>query len=320
MCRSQRATPKDPTGAKMTARATSLDEFKASLTGMVHVEEIAQALAFKPRPTDVIIAPFGKCGSTWLQQIFHTLRTGGSEDFDDISRVVPWIETSAALGIALDAEHVANPRGYKSHLSRELVPKGCRYIVSLRDPCDALVSAYHFMTGWLIEPGAVGIDDFALGHFGPQAEDPFRQSYWHHLVSWWNVRAQPEVLVLSYEDMLRRPEQNVRRVAEHCQIPLGDDLLALTMDRASLGYMKAHQDKFDDALMRGLSESRLGLPPGSDSSKVREGKSGTHKHELSGAVIEAMDAKWRELVEPELGFANYSVLEAALASELAATD
>ena len=36
---------------------------------------------------------------------------------------------------------------FKSHLSYDLVPKGCRYIVSLRDPKDALVSAYRFM-GW----------------------------------------------------------------------------------------------------------------------------------------------------------------------------
>jgi hypothetical protein len=96
--------------------------------------------SFIPRADDVIISPFGKCGTTWLQQIFHTLRTGGDTDYDDISRVVPWIETSPGLGLDLDAEQKANPRGFKSHLDFEDVPGGGRYIVSFRDPCDAPVS------------------------------------------------------------------------------------------------------------------------------------------------------------------------------------
>lgn len=51
-------------------------------------------LAFSPTPSDVIISPFGKYGTTWLQQVCHDLRTRGDMDFDDISRVVPWLETA----------------------------------------------------------------------------------------------------------------------------------------------------------------------------------------------------------------------------------
>ena len=66
---------------------------------------------YRPLSTDVIITPFAKCGTTWLQQIFHTLRTRGDMDFDDISRVVPWIETAPMLGIDLNAAQRAEPRG-----------------------------------------------------------------------------------------------------------------------------------------------------------------------------------------------------------------
>ena len=47
----------------------------------------------------------------------------------------------------------AEPRAFKSHLPWMAVPKGARYIVSLRDPRDALVSMYRFMEGWFFEPG-----------------------------------------------------------------------------------------------------------------------------------------------------------------------
>ncbi|UCH41373.1 MAG: sulfotransferase domain-containing protein [Gammaproteobacteria bacterium] len=103
--------------AEKPARATNLDELSAIFARMFDEEDIAQALEVKLRPTDVVITPYAKCGTTWLQQIVHCLRTGGDMDFDDISRVVPWIETSVALGIDLDAEQKANPRAFKSHLN-----------------------------------------------------------------------------------------------------------------------------------------------------------------------------------------------------------
>ena len=40
--------------------------------------------------------------------------------------------------------------------------------------------------------------------------------------------------------------------------------------------MLAHKDRFDDAMMRKMSEERCNLPPGSDSAKVREGRVGSH--------------------------------------------
>ena len=114
-------------------RARSVAEWNDLRGRMFAPEEVPKAIqSFRPRPTDVIITPFGKCGTTWLQQTFHTLRTGGDMDFDDISRVVPWIETSAGLGLDLDAEQRAEPRGFKSHLGYDLIPKGANYVVSFR--------------------------------------------------------------------------------------------------------------------------------------------------------------------------------------------
>ena len=129
--------------------------------GMGTAEGIQRALAFKPRPDDVIITPYGKCGTTWLQQVFHGLRTRGDMDFDDISRVVPWIETAHDLGLDLDAPQRGKPRGFKSHLSYDLVPKGARYMLSIRDPKDAFVSSFRFMEGWFFEAGSVPIETSA---------------------------------------------------------------------------------------------------------------------------------------------------------------
>jgi hypothetical protein len=165
--------------AKEQRRARSVDEWRGMMMQMFAAPQ-AELAPYVPRPTDVIISPFGKCGTTWLQQIFHTLRTRGDMDFDDISRVVPWIETSARLGIDLNGRQKAAPRGFKSHLGWDEVPKGARYIVSFRDPRDALVSMYKFMEGWFIEPGTVALEEFARGTFLDE-----ERRYWRHLLSWW---------------------------------------------------------------------------------------------------------------------------------------
>jgi len=290
-------------------RGRNLAEMGALMGELFTDAEIGASIAaFRPRPSDVVIAPYGKCGTTWLQQIFHTLRTRGDMDFDDISRVVPWIETANVLSIDLNAPQRAEPRGFKSHLAHDALPPGARAIVSLRDPKDALVSFYRFMEGWFFEPGAVAIDAFA----GMYLQRTVVGSYWGHLLSWWAVRHDLNVLMLSYEQMVAEPEASIRRVAAFCGVPLDDELLALTLERSSIGFMLEHKDRFDDAMMRRMSEVRCNLPPGGDSAKVRKGGVGGHAKELPGDIAAALDAKWREIVTPVTGFADYAALEAAL--------
>ena len=260
-------------------RARSLNELEERLAAMFTREEIGKGLAFQLRSTDVVITPYGKCGTTWLQQIVHTLRTRGDMDFDDISRVVPWIETSPALGIDLEAEQRANPRAFKSHLPYEPMPKGGKYINSSRHPGDALYAMYKFMEGWLLEPGTVNPDDYAKQRFFKSRE------YWHHLKSWWAQRHQPNVLFLAYEQMLADTEGTISRIAEFIDVPLDEDLMKLTLEHSSLSYMLEHKNRFDDVLMRTHSETRCNLPLGGDASKVREGKVGGYQSALSPATI-----------------------------------
>ena len=291
-------------------RARSMAEFGALMGRAFGTTDMTAAIAsYRARPSDIVISPFGKCGTTWLQQTFHTLRTRGDMDFDDISRVVPWIETSRTLGIDLEAPQRAEPRGFKSHLSYYEMPKGAKYVVSLREPKDAMVSLYRFMEGWFLEPGAVSITDFARSRLANGGKDP---GYWQHLISWWVQRDNPDVLLLSYEHMTADPELHVRKLAAFCGIALDDDLLDLTLERSSFVFMLQHKDRFDDAMMRKLSEERCNLPSGSDSAKVRKGSIGSHKNEMPIELAAMMDAIWTDIVTPSTGFADYSALEAEL--------
>ena len=264
---------------------------------------------FVTKPTDIIISPYGKCGTTMLQQMFHTLRTRGDTDFDDISRVVPWIEMSPLLGIDLNAPQRAEPRGFKSHLGYNSIPKGARYVVSLRDPKDAFVSMYRFMEGWFLEPGAVKIEDFFEGWVrGRGAEG---EGYFDHLLGWWAVRDEPNVLLLSYRKVVADRSAHIRRLAEFAGIPLDDDLLLLALERTERSWMLAHKNRFDDAMMREMSETKGGLPSGSDSAKVRA-SDGSHSDELPAPIAGRIDQLWAERIAPVLGFSDFAALEREL--------
>ncbi len=292
-------------------RPRTFAEFEAVDEAVFPSAEVAAGIAaYRPRPSDVVITPYSKCGTTWLQQIFHTLRTRGDMDFDDISRVVPWFDTAVTVGLDINAEQRAEPRGFKSHAGYDEIPKGARYIVAFREPKDAFVSLYRFMEGWFFEPGAISMDAFAERYVARHAAG---HGYWRHLLSWWDQRDNPDVLILAYEQMLADPEATIRQVAAFSGIPLDDELAALTLQHSSFAFMAAHKDRFDDAMNRAISETRGGLPPGSDSAKVRQGGAGGHKAELSARMAAALDVMWTEVVAPATSLADYPALLAEIA-------
>jgi len=269
---------------------------------LVTASGYAEGLTFVPRPSDVIIASYAKCGTTWLQQMAHSLRTGGDLDFDDISRVVPWIETAADLGIDLHAAQRGDPRIFKSHLTHDDVPSGARYIVSVRDPRDALVSAYRFLEGWFFEPGSIDIEALGRTHFVDG------RSYYTHLASWWPHRHDPDVLVLAYEHMKGDHDGAVRRVAEFIGAGTDPARRAVARQESSLASMKFHQDKYDDKLMRERSELVCDLPPGSATSKVGTGGVGAHRLELSQTLVDELDETWHDTMTAEFGVPDYEAL------------
>lgn len=285
----------------MTKRPISLEDYQSRLRLTFTEDGIARGRQFKPKMGDIVISPYGKCGTTWLQQMAHTLRTRGDMVFDDISRVCPWIEMAHDLALDLSLQQKASPRIFKSHRDYEGVPKGCRYIVSFRDPKDALVSMYRFMEGWFFEPGSISITEFAEGDY-LRSEG---LDYWTHFSSWWRQRENSNVLLLTYEGMRNNLDNAIRRVANFMDIELDGQLLDITRKHTSFDFMLAHCDRFDDKLMREHAEKVADIPPGSDSAKVRKGEVGAYRYELTPRLSEALDRYWDKLIFKEFGLRSY---------------
>lgn len=288
---------------------TNPEELDAHFAKMFSREGREYGLSFKPRPSDLIVSTFTKCGTTWLQQIAHGLRTRGSMEFDEINSVTPWIELAFDLGVDLDAAHVAEPRVFKSHLSWWEVPKGARYIVSFRAPEDAFISLHRFFEGFMFQPDTIDLDTLFRWR-NPPAEMGER-GYWHHLASWWEQRNNPDVLLLCYEDMVEDLSGTVRRVAGFMDIPLDDELFECVVRQASRPFMLEHKDQFEERRFRQMVFERTGIPIGDTAHKVTRGAGGDPKYELSAKHHLTLEEIWQAQVTNRFGLETYADLRNA---------
>ena len=269
-------------------------------------ESFAAARAYQPRADDVFVVTPSKSGTTWTQQIVHQLRTGGSMDFDNINDVVPWLEMALLLGVHVDDPQVADPRAFKTHSPLHQVPNGGRYVVVLRDPQDALLSLHRFFDGSFIEAGAIDLETFTSGIFVPKSDLN------GHVAAVWPRRNDPDVLLLCYEDMKDDLPSAVRRIATFIGIELDDELLDVVVRQSSIGFMKQHEDKFEDSLLFEAFRGPMRLPPVAQLSKVRTGQVGESHEHVTDAIRRDLDELWRGGAGATTGLPSYAALRAAI--------
>lgn len=292
-----------------SGRARSIEEFGEMGTKFGTDEGYEAGLQFRPRPSDVIIATYAKCGTTWLQQIAHGLRTRGSMDFEEIAQVSPWIEMASDLGWDLEADQPGDMRLFKAHLSWEDVPKGCRYICAFRNPVDVVGSYYRFFEDWWFEPGSISLDEMTRTLF---VNAPGGFGYWHHLITWWEQRDNPDVLLLCYEDMLGDLPGTVRTVADFMEIVPDDELLSIVVRQSSKPFMLANASKFDEHLIQAHFEKQGGAPMGENTAKVTTGPGGRKRYDMSLPVKEELQEVWNRTVRERFGFTDYEAFRSAL--------
>lgn len=287
-------------------RPTTIAEIEAIMARFRSAEALHRARGLAVRPSDVFVATYPKCGTTWVQQIVHQLRSGGSMDFDEISEVVPWLESAWDMGIDPAADQAWHPRAFKSHFSWHEVPKGGRYINVVRDPEDVVVSFYRFFEGWFFEPGSITLDEFGLEFFLGGTRSG---RYWEHVTAWFPVRDQDNVLLLAYEEMVAKPREAVGVVADFLGYE-DEGLIGIAHQQSTRKFMLEHPTKFDEHLTREARDEYWGLPPGGATTKVRPAGS---PPVLSDELRKALAAAWAAEVTPLLGLASYAELRERLA-------
>ncbi|XP_028406617.1 amine sulfotransferase-like isoform X2 [Dendronephthya gigantea] len=305
------------TSAKSTVGSPEMQAMKQRLSKLYSEHGRLHGLNFKPRSDDVFVVTSPKCGTTWMQQILHQLRSGGDMSFEEIYDVVPYLEAAYDLEIDLEAEHKFQPRCYKTHAWYPDCPKGAKYIVIYREPCASFNSYFNFLKGWIFQPGKISLNEFvqefplALGEPKSKMQHyAIYASYFLHLMSWWEHRNDPNVLFLFYEDMKDDLESVVRKVASFIGIE-DEERIKKAVEMSSFEFMKSNERKFIFARLAKYRNKVCGLPEGAEGRIVATGSATKGREMMDEKTKEMIQAKWNEVVWKQTGFQDYQQLRNA---------
>lgn len=267
-------------------------------------------LSFPCRPTDVWVTSYPKAGTTWTQELVWSLAKGLSHPdgkkplmnrfpfFEWDSLMTP-VESEAMAKLPegnvekpgeqwkiLDTD--ANPRFIKSHMHRQLLPRGVteqksKIIYVMRDPRDVCVSLYYHTIKFLAYSGDFDhfVDIFLndLYEFGP---------FWVNVLSYWEARDRYNILFLRYEDMKQDLGSAINKVTKFLDLSIKNDQLPALIEHLSFATMKTNPATNNETLMAGV------VPP-SDVKFMRKGVVGDYKNHLSDTQLDRFKewtSKW----------------------------
>lgn len=234
------------------------DLLPASLVIQDDVVDSTRWSDFPFRADDIVIATFGKTGTTWVQQIVGQLIFEGADDVC-VGTVSPWVEYRAApwQEIRETLQNQRHRRFVKSHLPRPALPycRSARYIYVARDARDQIWSAHNHLAD--LKPSALlsnseghgmgsasSMDVRAYYHSLMDRDAPAIWPYWSHVLSWWNARRLANVLLVHFSDLKSNLQAEIRRIACFLQMDVSDALLRRIVEHSEFQYMKRNAERF----------------------------------------------------------------------------
>ena len=270
-------------------------------------ESTEYGISFKPRSSDVFIVTYPKCGTTWMTQICHMLR-GGDMNFGEIIEVCPWDEKALTCGQDLDADQVKEPRLFKSHLQRDNIAKGGKYIYVARNPEDVFVSCFHFVLGFR----GLEQDDITMYQFADSVWATYCGSIWNHFMGWFCVKDDPNVLWVFFEDLKNDFRGQIERVVDFMEIPedVREDRIMQALEKATFKFMSSHEQRnhFNNSFFFDKIKDKMGLPEDAKvnerASNVRHGKMG-QRSQIPHDLRKRLEEQWRVKVTPKSNCQDY---------------
>jgi hypothetical protein len=242
------------------------------------------------RSDDTFIVSYPRSGNTWTRfLVANLLHPQEAATFANIERLVPDAEAQSSRYM----RGIPSPRTIKSHSYFD--PRYPRVIYIVRDPRDVALSYYDFSRKYRhIEdsyPLERYIGDFVTGRLISAGWGTWGEN----VASWVFARgARPGFLLLRYEDMKARPEQELARIAEFLGIDASPELLQTTLDRSSADGMR-EMEKTQAKDWVSTKDKRGDIP------FIRTASAGAWRSKLRPESVAAIESAWGNVMA-QLGY------------------
>jgi len=213
---------------------------------------------FEPRPNDIFVCTPAKCGTTWTQTIVANLLWPDGRFPAPVMALSPWIEAHFMPPEAMHAMLRAQThrRVMKTHTPADGIPifPDAKYIFVGRDGRDAFMSMCNHMDRMKRELVGV-LNAKAEGDGVPPMPEwngdvhgffqPWIAGLAHsaHVGTFWDRRAEPNQLLVHYNDLKADLGGEMRRIASFLDIDVPAKLWPGAIERCTFESMRNHEDQ-----------------------------------------------------------------------------
>ncbi len=275
---------------------------------------------YAPRPDDIIVATYPKCGTTWTQRIVDLLIFQSPEP-RQFSAASPWIDATFFGPIEADLaliEAQQHRRYVKSHMPLDAIPvyEGVKVIHTARDGRDACISMHNHMLGFLPHLRAAIAGNAAADGAPPPArletpadprdfflqwmataeagaDDPAGElPYCEFEETYWLKRREPWLLMTHFNDLKADLLGEMRRISSFLGIETPEPRLAELAEAARFETMKRQGEEM-------LPQLRMAFDNGAERF-LNKGENGRWRDLLTDADLARYEALVKRRLSPAL--------------------
>ncbi|XP_046899895.1 sulfotransferase 6B1-like [Hypomesus transpacificus] len=239
------------------------------------------------RPEDSLLVAYPKCGFNWMIIVIFKIMaaTTGPKEMPAVPQMLEFFSPE----IQQMVKEKPSPRLLGTHMHPDNIPKSftekkTKMLVVFRNPKDTVVSYYHFMNNNPVLPNAKSWDAFFTDFMKGEVA---WGSYFDHALAWEKRMDDPNVMILTYEQLKENLVEGIQMVSKFFGFPLTDEQVQTIASESTFTAMK---------------ESSKNTHGGHGSVFFRKGEVEDWKNHFSEAQSKQMDDEFqRHLAGTKLG-------------------
>jgi aryl sulfotransferase len=259
---------------------------------------------FVSRPDDIFVCTPPKCGTTWVQTIVNSLVFPDGDSPGPVMVLAPWLDAEFnpldEVIARLDAQ--THRRSIKTHTPADGIPwfDDAKYVFVGRDGRDAFMSMCHHrevMKRELVDamnaraladgvPPMPPYDGDVHAFFAHWLADA---SLLEHVATYWERRAEPNLLFVHFANLKADLSGEMKRIAEFLEIAVPAEKWPAVVERCTFESMRARGDQI--GLFRLFEGGAKGF--------LFKGTNGRWRDVLTADELAAYEKRVAELLPPD---------------------